>query len=74
MNATGTKMTRRDSVVATTASAISRVAELAASMAGRSCSSMWRKMFSCTTTASSMTMPTARMRPSMVMLLSVNPM
>ena len=35
---------------------------------------MCRKMFSCTTTASSITMPIARIRPSIVMLLSVNPM
>ncbi len=34
---------------------------------------MWRKMFSCTTTASSITMPIARIRPSIVMLLSVKP-
>ena len=35
---------------------------------------MWRKMFSWTTTASSITMPIARIRPSIVMLLSVKPM
>ena len=37
-------------------------------------SSMCRKMFSCTTTASSMTMPMARISASIVMLLSVKPM
>ena len=35
---------------------------------------MCRKMFSWTTTASSITMPIARIKPSIVMLLSVNPM
>ena len=34
---------------------------------------MWRKMFSWTTTASSITMPMASTRASIVMLLSVNP-
>ena len=37
-------------------------------------SSMCRKMFSWTTTASSITMPMARISPSIVMLLSVKPM
>ena len=34
---------------------------------------MYRKMFSSTTIASSMTMPTASVMPSSVMLFSVNP-
>ncbi len=46
MNASGTKITRSESVVATTARAISLVAELAASRAESPSSSMWRKMFS----------------------------
>ena len=58
-------------VVAETARAISRVAEAAAFIGGRPFSSMWRKMFSLITTASSMTMPMARIRANIVMLLSV---
>src|SRR5262245_35438339 len=69
MNAIGPKMTTSDNVVATTASAISCVALNAASHALSPFSSMCRKMFSCTTTASSTTMPTARIRPIMVKLL-----
>ena len=45
-----------------------------ASIASMPSSSMCRKMFSWTTTASSITMPMARIRPSIVMLLSVKPM
>ena len=59
MNATGRKITTSDSVVAMTASAISRVPRDAACTGVSPFSSMWRKMFSSTTTASSMTMPTA---------------
>ena len=71
MNTTGRKITSSDSVVADTARAISRVAVDAASRADQPCSSMCRKMFSLITTASSITMPMARIRPSIVMLFSV---
>jgi hypothetical protein len=73
MKATGIKITSSDTVVATTAEAISEVAERAASIAERPNSSMCRKMFSCTTTASSITMPMARIKPSIVMLFSEKP-
>lgn len=73
MNTTGRKITNSDMVVAITARAISRVAVEAASRAGRPYSSMCRKMFSWITTASSITMPMARISPSMVMLFSVYP-
>ena len=46
---------------------------MAAWNGGAPSSSMWRKMFSSTTIASSMTMPTASVSASSVMLLSVNP-
>ena len=71
MNTIGMKITSSESVVADTASAISRVADEAASRAETPCSSMWRKMFSLITTASSITIPIARISPSIVMLLSV---
>src|SRR5215831_7266532 len=74
MNAIGRKITTSDSVVAITASATSRVPWIAASNGEQSFSSMYLKMFSSTTIASSMTMPTARVMPSSVMLFSVNPM
>ena len=74
MKITGMKITRSERVVATTASAISAVAEAAASRADSPYSSMWRKMFSWTTTASSTTIPIARISPSIVMLLIVKPM
>ena len=61
-------------VVAITASAISAVASEAARRGDASSSSTWRKMFSSTTTASSITIPTASTRPSMVRLFSVKPM
>ena len=73
MKATGRKMTTSDSVVAMTARLISLVAPAAARIGDSPFSSMWRKMFSSTTTASSMTMPMASTSPSMVMLLSVKP-
>src|SRR3954453_24017463 len=73
MNAIGRKMTTSENVVARTARAISFVARKAASQAVYPFSSIHRKMFSWTTTASSMTMPTASTRASMVMLLIVNP-
>ena len=71
MNTTGRKMTKSDMVVAITARAISLVAEEAAVRASTLSSSMCRKMFSLITTASSITMPMANIRPNMVMLLSV---
>src|SRR5215475_15996859 len=74
MNAIGRKITTSDKVVAITASATSRVPWMAASNGEQSFSSMYLKMFSSTTMASSMTMPTARVMPSSVMLFSVNPM
>ena len=74
MKAIGRKITISDRLVASTASAISRVPFRAASIPSMPSSSMCRKMFSCTTTASSITMPMARIRPSIVMLLSVKPM
>ncbi len=73
MKAIGTKMTISERLVASTGSAISRVPTRDASMPSIPSSSMCRKMFSWTTTASSMTMPIARISPSIVMLLSVNP-
>jgi hypothetical protein len=74
MKASGTKMTSKESVVAMTARAISRVALEAALMGLSPFSSMWRKMFSRTTTASSITIPTAKTRASIVMLFNVKPM
>ncbi len=71
MNATGRKITTSDSVVAMTASPISPVALMAASFGDAPFSSTYRKMFSSTTMASSITMPVARERASIVMLLSV---
>ena len=71
MNATGTKMTTSDSVVAMTASPISEVASMAACFGVAPFSSTNRKMFSSTTIASSMTMPVASDSASIVMLLSV---
>ena len=73
MNATGRKITISDTDVATTASVTSFVPVIAAWNGGAFSSSMCRKMFSSTTIASSMTMPTASVRPSSVMLLSVKP-
>ena len=71
MNETGTKMTTRLSVVAMTGSPISAVAAFAASNGPIFFSSMKRKMFSSTTIASSMTMPTISTSASIVTLLSV---
>ena len=73
MNATGRKITTSDSVVAMTASPISPVALMAASFGDTPFSSMYRKMFSSTTIASSMTMPVASENASIVMLFSVKP-
>ena len=74
MKATGRKITTSERLVARTASAISLVPTRAASIASIPSSSMWRKMFSWTTTASSITIPIARISASIVILLSVNPM
>ncbi len=71
MNETGTKITTRLKVVAMTARPISAVAARAASKGPIFFSSMKRKMFSSTTMASSITMPTISTRASMVTLLSV---
>jgi len=57
MNATGRKTAINESDVASTASPTSRVPSTAACIGVRFFSSMKRKMFSSTTTASSMTMP-----------------
>src|SRR5881296_1612506 len=67
----GTKMMTSEMVVATTASVISLVASIAAVFGNSYFSSMNRTMFSSTTIASSMTMPTASVKPSNVMLLRV---
>ena len=71
MNATGKKTAMSDKVVATTARPISFVASTAARIGFSFFSSMWRKMFSRTTMASSMTMPTASASASSVTVLSV---
>ena len=71
MNETGTKMTTRLRVVARTAVPISFVAARAASNEFIFFSSTQRKIFSSTTMASSITMPTINTSASMVTLLSV---
>ncbi len=71
MNETGMKITARLSVVASTGSAISAVAAAAASNGPIFFSSTNRKMFSSTTIASSITMPTISTSASIVTLLSV---
>ena len=73
MNATGRNTAMSDSVVARTARPISFVARMAAGNGLTPFSSMKRKMFSSTTMASSMTMPTASASASSVMVLSVKP-
>ncbi len=73
MNATGTKMTTSDRVVAMTARPISAVASAAASFGDSPFSSTNRNTFSSTTIASSMTMPVASESASIVMLFSVKP-
>ena len=62
-----------ESVVASTARPMSRVASTAATKGFCFFSSMKRTMFSSTTMASSMTMPTASASASSVMMLSVKP-
>ena len=71
MNATGRKTAISDSDVARTARPTSFVPSTAACIGGIFFFSMKRKMFSRTTTASSMTMPTASVRASSVMMFSV---
>ena len=71
MNDTGTKMTTSESVVASTASPISAVPFFAASIGDIPFSSTNRKIFSSTTIASSITMPTISTSASIVTLLSV---
>jgi len=73
MMAIGMKMMISDSVVASTARPISFVPMKAASIGGSLFSSMLRKMFSSTTMASSMTMPTISVRASIVIWLRLNP-
>ena len=73
MNDTGTKITTRLNVVAMTASPISAVAARAASKGCIFFSSIKRKMFSSTTMASSITMPTINTSASIVTLLRVKP-
>ncbi len=73
MKATGRKITTRLKVVASTAGPISAVASRAACIGVRPFSSMKRKMFSNTTIASSITMPTISTSASIVMLFKVNP-
>ncbi len=73
MKATGRNTAMSESVVARTARPMSRVASVAATKGFFFFSSMKRTMFSSTTMASSMTMPTASARASKVMMLSVKP-
>ncbi len=71
--ATGRKTAMSERVVAMTARPISFVAATAAIIGVSFFSSMCRKMFSRTTIASSITIPTASARASSVMVLSVYP-
>src|SRR5207244_13210487 len=71
MKAIGTKMMTSEMVVATTASVISLVASIAAVFGSSYFSSINRTIFSNTTIASSMTMPTASVNASSVMLFNV---
>ena len=71
MNDTGMKITTRLIVVASTGRAISAVASRAASNGFIFFSSMNRKMFSSTTIASSITIPTISTSASIVTVLSV---
>ena len=73
MNATGRKTATSESVVARTARPISFVASIAAWNGMTFFSSMNRKMFSRTTIASSMTMPTASVSARSVRTFSVKP-
>src|SRR5215467_14605247 len=71
MNAIGTKMITSEMVVASTARVISLVASIAARIGSYRFSSIYLTMFSSTTMASSITIPTASVSASSVMLLSV---
>src|SRR5262245_57746899 len=71
MKAIGMKIITRERVVAMTAMEISLVAWTAACIGGTSFSSMKRYIFSRTIMASSITIPTARVRPSRVIEFSV---
>ena len=73
MKETGTKITTRLKVVAMTARPMSAVASRAASNGLTFFSSTYRKMFSSTTMASSMTMPTISTSASIVTLFRVKP-
>jgi len=73
MNATGANTTTSERVVAVTARPTSSVAARAASIGPMSFSSTKRKMFSSTTMASSMTMPTASVSASMVSQFRLKP-
>ncbi len=70
---TGRKTETRVRVVARTARPTSAVPSLAACMGCLPSFSMWRKMFSRTTMASSMSRPMDRLRASRVMTLIVKP-
>jgi hypothetical protein len=72
VNASGANTAASVSVIATTAKLIS-CAPLSAAWNGSSPSSMWRKMFSSTTIASSTTSPMASTSASSVSVLMVNP-
>src|SRR3989304_5151517 len=71
MNDTGMKMITSEKVVAITARPMSAVAARAAANGDIPFSSTNRKMFSSTTIASSITIPTIRTRASIVTVLSV---
>ena len=73
MKATGRNTAISDSVVARTARPMSRVARTAAAKGFCFFTSTKRTMFSSTTMASSMTIPTARASASSVMMFSVKP-
>ncbi len=72
VKASGANTATRVSVMATTAKPIS-LAPLSAAWKGSSPSSMWRKMFSSTTMASSTTRPMASTRASRVKVFTVKP-
>jgi len=69
---TGKKTAAMETVAAVAAKAICRAPREAASTGASPCS-RWRSMFSSTTMASSITTPTARVRPSSVITLRVKP-
>ncbi len=73
MNATGRNTAMSERVMAMTASPTSLVPSIAASRADIFFSSMYRKMISSTITASSMTIPTARVRARRVITFKVKP-